>query len=85
MTEAIATPPSIAGSPRRPIAVVETMPINGVVRFGIIAGPAMANTCRVVTTGREGASNAVGQRPRGAPNTRDSSQIGITMTAPSRK
>ena len=49
MTEAIATPPSMAGSPRRPIAVVETMPINGVVRFAIIAGPAMANTCRVVT------------------------------------
>jgi len=24
-------------------------------------------------------------RPRGAPNSRDSSQIGITMTAPSRK
>jgi hypothetical protein len=24
-------------------------------------------------------------RPRGAPNTRESSQIGITMTAPSRK
>src|ERR1700760_80277 len=49
MTDAIATPPSMAGSPSRPIAVVETMPINGVVRFAIIAGPAMANTCRVVT------------------------------------
>jgi hypothetical protein len=44
----------------------------------------MANTCRVVTL-VGGASNAVGQRPRGAPNTRDNSQIGITITAPSRK
>src|SRR5262249_16726973 len=49
MTEAIATPPSSVASPSRPIAVVETMPINGVVRFAIIAGPAMAKTCRVVT------------------------------------
>src|SRR5262245_54361627 len=48
-TEAIATPPSIAASPSRPIAVVETMPISGVVRFATIAGPAMANTCAVVT------------------------------------
>src|ERR1700675_418916 len=48
-TEAIATPPSSVASPSRPIAVVETMPISGVVRFAIIAGPAMANTCRVVT------------------------------------
>jgi hypothetical protein len=64
--------------------VVETMPINGVVRFAIIAGPAMANTCLVVTL-VGGASNSVVQRPRGAPNSRDSSQTGITMTAPSRK
>ena len=49
ITEAIATPPSSVASPSRPIAVVETMPINGVVRFAIIAGPAMANTWRVVT------------------------------------
>src|ERR1700681_172556 len=48
-TDAIATPPSSVASPSRPIAVVETMPISGVVRFAIIAGPAMANTCRVVT------------------------------------
>src|SRR6266436_2230741 len=48
-TEAIATPPSSVASPSRPIAVVETMPISGVVRFAIIAGPAMANTCLVVT------------------------------------
>ena len=48
-TEAIATPPSSAASPGRPIAVVETMPISGVVRFATIAGPAMVNTCAVVT------------------------------------
>src|SRR5450631_337254 len=49
ITEAMATPPSSVASPSRPIAMVETMPINGVVRFAIIAGPAMANTCAVVT------------------------------------
>src|SRR5262245_18836693 len=49
MTEAIATPPSRVASPSRPIAVVETMPISGVVRFAIIAGPAMAKTCREMT------------------------------------
>src|SRR5262245_61603683 len=49
ITDAIATPPSSVASPSRPIAVVETMPINGVVRFAIIAGPAMAKTCLVVT------------------------------------
>ena len=49
ITEAIATPPSSVASPSRPIAVVETMPISGVVRFATIAGPAMANTCAVVT------------------------------------
>ena len=48
-TEAIATPPSSVASPSLPIAVVETMPISGVVRFATIAGPAMANTCAVVT------------------------------------
>ena len=48
-TDAIATPPSSVASPSRPIAVVETMPISGVVRFATIAGPAMANTCAVVT------------------------------------
>ena len=108
-TEAIATPPSSVASPSRPIAVVETMPISGVVRFAIIAGPAMANTCAVVTfEGGAGecmldlAGHAVmaaadksqlhrllppvsDYRPRGLPNSRDSSQIGITITAPSRK
>src|SRR5271168_3993432 len=49
ITDAIATPPSEAASPSRPIAVVETMPISGVVRLATIAGPAMANTCAVVT------------------------------------
>src|SRR5262249_34555425 len=49
ITEAIATPPSIVASPSRPIAVVETMPISGVVRFAIIAGPAMSKTCLVLT------------------------------------
>src|SRR5262249_21479464 len=49
ITEAIATPPSSAGSPSRPIAVVETTPINGVARFAIIAGPAIAKACAVVT------------------------------------
>ena len=39
-----ATPPSSVASPSRPIAIVETMPINGVVRFATIAGPAMAKT-----------------------------------------
>src|SRR5262245_56944920 len=48
-TDASATPPSRAASSSRPIAVVETMPISGVVRFATIAGPAMANTCAVVT------------------------------------
>src|SRR5712692_3337551 len=49
ITDAMATPPSSAASPSRPIAVVETMPIKGVVRFATIAGPAMAKTCAVVT------------------------------------
>ena len=49
ITDAMATPPSSAASPSRPIAVVETMPISGVVRFATIAGPAMAKTCAVVT------------------------------------
>jgi hypothetical protein len=31
------------------MAVVETIPIRGVVRFAIIAGPAMAKTCALVT------------------------------------
>ena len=53
-TEAIATPPSSVASPSRPIAVVETMPISGVVRFATIAGPAMANTCAVVTLDGDG-------------------------------
>ena len=48
-TDAIATPPSSVASPSRPIAMVETMPISGVVRFATIAGPAMAKTCAVVT------------------------------------
>ena len=51
MTEAIATPPSSAASSSRPIAVVETTPISGVVRFATIAGPAMANTWREPTRG----------------------------------
>src|SRR4030081_1443989 len=53
-TEAIATPPSEVASPSRPIAVVETMPISGVVRFATIAGPAMANTCADVTFDKGG-------------------------------
>src|SRR5258707_11007732 len=53
-TEAIATPPSEVASPSRPIAVVETMPISGVVRFATIAGPAMANTCAGVTFDKGG-------------------------------
>jgi hypothetical protein len=55
-------------------------------RFAIIAGPAMAKTCAVVTfVGGTSNPDAVIYRPRGAPNSRDSSQIGITITAPSRK
>jgi hypothetical protein len=58
-----------------------------VVRFAIIAGPAMAKTCAVVTLDTE--VNETGlraiYRPRGAPNIRDNSQTGITITAPSRK
>ena len=87
ITDAIATPPSSVASPSRPIAMVETMPISGVVRFATIAGPAMAKTCAVVTLD-EGANEfglRVVYRPRGAPNIRDISQIGITITAPSRK
>src|SRR6202023_3352016 len=49
ITEAMATPPSNVASPSRPIAIVETTPISGVVRFATIAGPAMAKTCAVVT------------------------------------
>ncbi len=49
ITEAIATPPSSAASPSLPIAVVATMPINGVVKLATIAGQAMANTRAVVT------------------------------------
>ena len=49
ITEVIATPPSSVASPSRPIAVVETMPISGVVRLATIAGPAMANTRADVT------------------------------------
>jgi hypothetical protein len=52
-----------------------------------IAGPAMAKTCAEVT--REGRLNARRPAgpylPRGALKIRDSTQIGITMTAPSRK
>jgi len=87
MTDAMATPPSSVASPSRPIAIVETMPISGVVRFAIIAGPAMAKTCAVATLDTE--VNETGlraiYRPRGAPNIRDNSQTGITITAPSRK
>ncbi len=57
-TDAIATPPSSVGSPSRPIAMVETMPISGVVRFATIAGPAMAKTCAVVTL--EGGTSKTG-------------------------
>jgi hypothetical protein len=62
------------------------MPISGVVRFAIIAGPAMAKTCAVVTldVGLKGTQPA-SYRPRGAPNIRINSQTGITITAPSRK
>src|SRR5258708_5415394 len=49
ITDAIATPPSSVASPSLPIAIVETMPISGVVRLATIAGPAMANTCAVET------------------------------------
>ena len=58
ITEAIATPPSCAASSRRPIAVVETMPISGVVKLATIAGPAMANTWRVEIFGWMGACMA---------------------------
>ena len=88
MNDAMATPPSSVASPSRPIAIVETMPISGVVRFATIAGPAMAKTCAVVTldTGTQRTWRARNlYRPRGAPNSRDNSQIGITITAPSRK
>ncbi len=87
ITDAIATPPSSVASPSRPIAIVETMPISGVVRFATIAGPAMAKTCAVVTLDKEANELRLRAtyRPRGAPNIRDNSQIGITITAPSRK
>src|SRR5258707_4100036 len=49
ITDAMATPPSSVASPSRPIAIVEMIPISGVVRFATIAGPAMAKTCAVVT------------------------------------
>ena len=87
ITEAIATPPSSVASPSRPIAVVETIPISGVVRLATIAGPAMAKTCAEVTLGmavNEAGLRAI-YRPRGAPSRRDRNQIGMTITAPSRK
>ncbi len=62
--------------------------MRGVVRFAIIAGPAIAKTCAVVTlaTGiNERYLCANPYRPRGALNMRDNSQTGITITAPSRK
>ena len=66
-TDAIATPPSSVASPSRPIAVVETMPISGVVRFATIAGPAMANTCAVVTLdGGAGECMLIARRHAGA-------------------
>jgi hypothetical protein len=64
--------------------MVATTPIKGVVRFATIAGPAMAKTRALVTFELKG-GKPVDYRPRGAPNIRDSSQIGMTMTAPSRK
>ena len=63
------------------------MPISGVVRLATIAGPAIAKTCAEVTLGEtvnEAGLRAI-YRPRGAPSRRDSNQIGITITAPSRK
>jgi hypothetical protein len=49
----------------------------------------MAKTCAVVTLDTEingGCLHATFvYRPRGAPNIRDNSQIGMTITAPSRK
>ena len=87
ITEAIATPPSSVASPSRPIAVVETIPISGVVRLATIAGPAIAKTWAELTLGK--AVNEIGlraiYRPRGAPSRRDRNQIGMTITAPSRK
>jgi hypothetical protein len=47
----------------------------------------MAKTCAVVTLvgGASNCSSALSYRPRGPPNSRDRNQIGITITAPSRK
>jgi hypothetical protein len=58
-----------------------------VVRLATIAGPAMANTCALLTweVDDNGSGSRADYRPRGAPNIRDSSQIGTTITAPSRK
>ena len=56
---AIATPPSTAESPSRPIAAVATTPSKGVVTLASIAGPAMVKTCRLVTV-------KVGKRPPAA-------------------
>jgi hypothetical protein len=65
ITDVIATPPSRAASPSRPIAMVETIPIRGVVRLATIAGPAMAKTCPVVTLeAASGASRLAGIRRR---------------------
>ena len=65
--------------------MVETTPISGVVRFATIAGPAMAKTRALVTLEFNEAGLRACYRPRGAPSMRDISQIGITITAPSRK
>src|ERR1700722_13118441 len=73
MTDEIATPPSRAGSRSRPIAMVETIPISGVVRFAIIAGPAMANTRRWVT-GNSGDNEQIRARPADLPAARPAEQ-----------
>jgi hypothetical protein len=51
-----------------------------VVRLASIAGPAMLNTCRVVTV-----ALPLNQCGRLALNSREMNHSGITITAPSRK
>src|SRR5262245_54782876 len=57
---AMATPPSSAASPRRPIAAVATRPSSGVVRLASIAGPAIENTrALVIGLSREDAGKVI--------------------------
>ncbi len=66
------------------MTVVATTPSSGVVTLASIAGPAIAKM-RAEVTWTEGFTRGPYYFPRGALTMRMISQIGMTMTAPSRK